>query len=475
MKPWIQPKSTNDVRVESVALIVAAALFMQMLDSTIIVTAIPAMAASFGVTPLSMGVGITTYLLTVAILIPAAGWLADRIGARSVFLGAIVVFTVGSLFCGLAQDLPQFVASRAIQGAGGAFMVPVGQIIVLRLAQRGQLVRTLSLLSWPALFAPVIGPTFGGFITTYFSWRWTFLINIPLGFVCLALSVWLIPDDGYRNKVPLDWLGLILSSLGLTALLAGLDGLVHHSADMPVTLGLILAGAVLCGLATLHMRREKHPLLDISILKVPTFALATLMSGSFYRIALNTMPFLLSLLFQLGFGLTAFEAGSLMVAYFAGNLAVRLITTPVLERFGFRTAMVGNGILSAVAIALCILLRADTPIMLTLGMLVLGGATRSMQYTGLNVLAFIDISPEQRSSASTLSTMLMQITILLGVVVGSLSLSLFQALRGAPTLDLLDFQLSFAALAALTLVSAVQMRRIPKGGTPGVGSGPTQE
>lgn len=450
------------ISVNAVALIVAAALFMQMLDSTIIVTAIPAMAASFGEPPLSMGVGITTYLLTVAILIPAAGWLSDRVGARAVFLGAIIVFTLGSLLCGLSQNLPQFVASRAIQGAGGAFMVPVGQIIVLRLTPREQLVRTLSLLSWPALFAPVIGPTIGGFITTYFSWRWTFLINIPLGLLCLVLSARLVPDDGYRRAVPLDWIGLILTSLGLVALLAGLDGLVHHSSGLTLSLVEIAAGTVLCALATRHLRRSPNPLLDLTILKVPTFALATLMSGSFYRIALNTMPFLLSLLFQLGFGRTAFEAGSLMVAYFAGNLGIRVITTPVLEGLGFRRAMLGNGILSAIAIALCILLRGDTPIPLTLGVLVLGGATRSMQYTGLNVLAFIDINPEQRSSASTLSTMLMQITILLGVVVGTLCLSAAQAIRGAPALDLIDFQLSFAALALLTLLSALQMRHIPQ-------------
>jgi EmrB/QacA subfamily drug resistance transporter len=473
MKPSPQHRSASGV--ESVALIVAAALFIQMLDATIIVTAVPAMAASFGVTPLAMGVGITSYMLTVAILIPAAGWLADRIGARRVFLGAIVVFTLGSLLCGLAQDLLQFVASRAIQGAGGAFMVPVGQIIVLRLAQREQLVRTLSLLSWPALFAPVIGPTVGGFITTYFSWRWTFLINIPLCFACLALSVSMIPDDGYRNRVPLDWLGLLLSALGLGSLLAGLDSLVHHSAGLPLTLGLIATGVVLCGFATVHMLRARHPLLDLAIIRVPTFALATLLSGSFYRIALNTMPFLLSLLFQLGFGLTAFEAGSLMVAYFAGSLGVRLITTPVLERLGFRTAMVVNGVLSAVAIALCMLLRADTPLVLTLGLLVLGGATRSMQYTGLNVLAFIDIGPGQRSSASTLSTMLMQITILLGVVVGTLSLGLFQSLRGSPTLDLLDFQLSFAALATMTLVSGIQMRGIRRSEASRSNTGPLQD
>ncbi|WP_055045679.1 MFS transporter [Devosia sp. A16] len=465
MKPWIAPKSIGDIRVGSVALIVAAALFMQMLDSTIIVTAIPAMAGSFGVTPLSMGAGITTYMLTVAILIPAAGWLADRIGARSVFLGAIVVFTLGSLLCGLSRDLPQFIGSRAVQGAGGAFMVPVGQIIVLRLAQRDQLVRTLSLLSWPALFAPVIGPTIGGFITTYFSWRWTFLINIPLGVICLTLSVWLIPDDGHRKNVPLDWLGLLLSSLGLGALLAGLDGLVHHSTNLPVTVGLIVGGVAFCGLATRHMLHTTHPLLDFSIMRVKSFALSTLSSGSYYRIALNTMPFLLPLLFQLAFGMTAFQAGSLMVAYFGGNLAVRLITTPVLERFGTRKAVVVNGILSAVAIALCIPLDATTPLPLVLALLFLGGATRSMQYTALNVLTFIDISPEQRSSASTLATMIMQITILLGVVVGTLSLSLFQAVRGATALGLPDFQLSFAALATLTLISALQMRRIPQSET----------
>lgn len=455
----------SGARVETVALIVAGALFMQMLDATIIVTAIPAMAQSFGVAPLSMGAGITAYMLTVAILIPAAGWLADRVGARGVFLGAIVVFTLGSLLCGIAGDLPQFIAARIVQGAGGAFMVPVGQIIVLRLAERSQLVRTLSLLSWPALFAPVIGPTIGGFITTYFSWRWTFLINIPLGLASLALAAWLIPDSGYRNKVPLDWRGLLLSSVGLGGLLAGLDGLVHHSADFASTVGLIVAGTLFCALATLHMLRVTHPLLDFSIMRVKTFALSSLLAGSYYRIALNTMPFLLPLLFQIGFGMTAFDAGGLMVAYFGGNLAVRVITTPVLERFGFRRAMIVNGILSAAAIGLCIVLTADTPVPLILALMVLGGATRSMQYTALNVLAFVDIQPEQRSSASTLSTMLMQITILLGVVVGSLSLSLFQALRGAASLDLLDFQLSFAALAILTLISAIQMRQVPPSST----------
>jgi MFS family permease len=224
------------------------------------------------------------------------------------------------------------------------------------------------------------------------------------------------------------------------------------------TIAMVVAGSALSVLAAFYMRRARHPLLDFSTMSVPTFALSNLLAGSYYRIALNTMPFLLPLLFQIGFGLDPFQAGSLMVAYFGGNLAVRLITTPVLERFGFRHAMVGNGILSAVAIALCILLRADTPVYLVIALMVFGGATRSMQYTALNVLAFIDITPEQRSSASTLSTMLMQITILLGVVVGSLSLSLFQTLRGAPGLDLLDFQLSFAFLAVLTLVSALQMR-----------------
>lgn len=450
------------VRVDSVALIVAGALFMQMLDATIIVTAIPAMAASFGVPPLSMGVGITSYMLTVAIVVPAAGWLADRIGARSVFLWAIVIFTLGSVLCGVAQDLPQFIGARVMQGVGGAFMVPVGQIIVLRLADRPQLVRVLSLLSWPALFAPVVGPTIGGFITTYFSWRWTFLINIPLGAISLALSAWLIPDDGYRNEVPLDWLGLILSSLGLGALLSGLESMVHVGGHEAVTAGLIVTGIVLCTFAALHMARTTHPLLDLSIMRVKTFALSNLLAGSYYRVALNTMPFLLPLLFQIGFGMTAFEAGSVMVAYFAGNLAVRLITTPVLERFGFRLAMVINGVLSAVAIGLCMLLTADTPAILVIALMVLGGATRSMQYTALNVLAFMDIGPEQRSSASTLSTTLMQITILLGVVVGSLSLSLFQTLRGSASLSLVDFQLSFAGLVVVTLISAIQMRHIPK-------------
>ncbi len=447
-------------QTRTIALLVAAALFMQMLDNAIVNTAIPTMAKAFGVQPLAMTAGITVYMLTMAVFIPIAGWMADRLGARQVFLSAIVVFTLGSLFCGISQDLGQFILSRIVQGIGGAFMVPVGQIIVLRSAERGELLRALSLITWPALFAPVLGPTIGGFITTYLSWRWNFFINIPLGLIALVLVPKFIPDDGVRLDRPLDWPGFILSALGMGALLSGLDGLVHGEADLALAGSLIAIGAVLCALAVRHMFTAKNPLLDFAAFRVDTFALSTLLCGSYYRVALNAMPFLLPLLFQVGFGLDPFQAGSLMMAYFAGNLGVRMITTPVFERLGFRTAMFANGLLSALGVGLCAALTAVTPAPLVIALLVFGGATRSLHYTGLNVLAFIDIQPEQRSSASTLATMLMQITILMGVVVGSLCLNLSQALRGAGQLQLVDFQLSFIGLAGLTIVSAFMCLRL---------------
>lgn len=455
--------STISPQARRIALIVAAAFFMQMLDGVIIITALPAMARDFGVRPLEMSIGVSIYMLTVAIFIPVAGWLADRLGARNVFISAILIFTLASVACGLATNLPMFVAFRALQGIGGAFMVPVGQMIVLRNAQKSELVQAVALITWPALFAPVVGPALGGFITTYFTWHWNFLINIPLGLIGLVLVVLFIPPSEERLVRKMDWLGFFLSSAGLGSLLYGLDSFVHVEGGNPAfSIILVIAGIGFGFLAVRHMLSTKTPLLDLSAFRIRTFAMSNLFAGSYFRVAINATPFLLPLLFQIVFGLDALQAGGLTMAYFIGNLGMKTITTPILKRFGFRNVTSVNGFVIAISLALCALLSPYLPLFAVAGILVLAGATRSMQFTALNTLGFADIDAAQRSSASTLASMLQQVAVLVGVALATAVLNLSLSLRGGETLGWLDFAVTFCVLAVISLFAALQMLRLPR-------------
>ena len=454
------PQISSDAR--RIAFIVAAAMFMQMLDGVIIATALPDMARSFGVRPLDMSVGITSYMLTSAIFIPVAGWLADRFGPRRIFVIAIALFTLASIACGLAQTLPQFVIARAMQGIGGAFMVPVGRLIVLRNARKSELIEAIALITWPALIAPVIGPALGGAITTYLSWRWNFFVNVPLGLAGIALVVAFIPESPDRDRRPLDWPGFLLTSVSLGSLLYGLETIVHADGDYRLSLVLVLTGLVSGALAIRHLYRAQNPLFDMAAFRHRTFAISNLAGGGLARMAINATPFLLPLLFQVGFGLDPLQAGGLTIAYFAGNLAMKTLTTPILRRFGFRSVLVVNGLLGALCIGACALLLADTPYLLVLAILFCAGLTRSMQFTALNTIAFADIEPAERSSASTLSSMLQQVSMVLGIAVAALILNAAQNLAGRQALASADFQLTFAAIALLALFSAALMLRLPR-------------
>ena len=335
------PPATMPARqARRVALIVAVAFFMQLLDSTIISTSLPQMGQSFGVPAVAMSIGITVYMLTMAVFVPLSGWLADRFGARNIFLIAIALFTLASIACGVSENLTQFVAARAVQGLGSALMTPVGRILVLRNASKSELLNATALITWPALFAPVVGPVLGGFITTYLSWHWNFFINIPLGLAGLALVARFIPGDREAETRPLDWPGFLLTSIGLAALLYGLERIAHPEDGILPTVVLLAAGILVGWLAIRHLRRAPHPLLDLSSFRVLTFAISTLAAGTIFRVAINATPFLLPLLFQLGFGLSPVDAGLMILAYFLGNLGMKTVTTPTLRRFGFRTVMV---------------------------------------------------------------------------------------------------------------------------------------
>ncbi|MER9487634.1 DHA2 family efflux MFS transporter permease subunit [Mesorhizobium sp. M0563] len=445
-----------------VALIVAVAFFMQLLDSTIISTSLPQMGESFGVPAVAMSIGITVYMLTMAVFVPLSGWLADRFGARNIFLVAIALFTLASLACGISQNLAEFVAARAVQGVGSALMTPVGRILVLRNAPKSELLNATALITWPALFAPVVGPVLGGFITTYVSWHWNFFINIPLGVVGLALVARFIPGDREAGAKPLDWPGFLLTSVGLAAMLYGLERIAHPEEGALPTVALLATGILVGWLAVGHLRRANHPLLDLTAFKVQTFAISTLSAGTIFRIAINATPFLLPLWFQVGFGLSPVDAGMMVLAYFLGNLGMKAVTTPTLRRFGFRSVLIVNGVIASLSIMACAALTPQTPKALVVVLMLIAGLSRSMQFTALNTLAFADVASPQRSSAATLSSMLQQVAMLFGVAVAAALLNLSQIARGAAALDLVDFRLAFLAIGAIGLVASFRFLALPK-------------
>ncbi|MES0155247.1 DHA2 family efflux MFS transporter permease subunit [Mesorhizobium sp. M0018] len=445
-----------------VALIVAVAFFMQLLDSTIISTSLPQMGESFGVPAVAMSIGITVYMLTMAVFVPLSGWLADRFGARNIFLVAIALFTLASLVCGISQNLAEFVAARAVQGLGSALMTPVGRILVLRNAPKSELLNATALITWPALFAPVVGPVLGGFITTYLSWHWNLFINIPLGVAGLALVARFIPGDREAGAKPLDWPGFLLTSVGLAAMLYGLERIAHPEEGVLTTVALLGTGILVGWLAVRHLQRANHPLLDLTAFKVQTFAISTLSAGTIFRIAINATPFLLPLLFQVGFGLSPVDAGMMILAYFLGNLGMKAVTTPTLRRFGFRPVLIVNGVIASLSIMACAVLSPQTPQALVVALMLIAGLSRSMQFTALNTLAFADVASPQRSSAATLSSMLQQVAMLFGVAVAAALLNLSQIARGAAALDLVDFRLAFVAIGAIGLVASCRFLALPK-------------
>ena len=327
------------------ALLVAGAFFMEIVDATIITPAIPLIASSFGVDPVDVNLAISAYLVTLAVLIPASGWVADRFGARPVFAAAIAIFTIASVGCALSVSLPMLVGMRILQGIGGAMMVPVGRLAVLRVSGKANLVRTIALLTWPALAAPVLAPVLGGSIATLGSWRWIFFVNIPIGVVGFLLSLRLIRGERDPVPRPLDWRGLLVLGAGIAAALMALESIRVAGTDWL----LVAAGGatvlVLLAVADWHLLRTRHPLIELRVLRVPTLRI-TVTAGSLYRLVITAVPFLLPLQFQLVFGWTPFLSGLLVAVLFAGNIAIKPATTPLMRHFGIRRVLIVNGVLS---------------------------------------------------------------------------------------------------------------------------------
>jgi EmrB/QacA subfamily drug resistance transporter len=439
-----------------VAAIVAGAFFMELLDGTVIGTALPNIAGSFRVGAVDAGLGVTAYLLTVAVMIPLSGWLSDRFGARRVFCAAIVVFTLASVLCAASQTLWQFVLARVVQGVGGAMMVPVGRTVVLRGAAKADLMAATAIITWPGLIAPVLGPPVGGVITTYASWRWIFLINVPLGLVALVAAL-LVVKASDRVRRPFDGLGFALSAVAIACVVYGMDR-AGAGTNWLLTAGLLAVGLIVGFVAVRHSRRHPTPLLDLSPLRIRTYA-ATSAEGSLLRLAINMIPFLLPLLFQVGFGLSAVTSGLLVLTVFAGNLVMKTITTPTVRRFGFRRVLVGNGILVALSLAACALFSASTPYWLIAVVCFLGGAFRSLEFTGVNTLAFADVPAESMSAASTVNATVGQLATGMGVAVAATVVAV-AAGGGLPTVA--DFRMGFLVGAAIALVGALMFLRLDR-------------
>lgn len=443
---------TDARRARALAFLVAGAFFMENLDGTVITTALPQIARSLRTDAVGLNVGITAYLLALAAFVPMSGWLADRRGARTVFAWAIAVFTASSVLCGLAQSVPQFTLARVAQGIGGAMMVPVGRLVVLRNTQKRDLVNAISTIVWPGLVAPVLGPPLGGWITDHASWRWIFFLNAPLGLVALLVAVRLVPNLREAGRARFDAVGFLLVGLACVCLTVGLDRLSGL---------LILLALGAGGLAARHLRRAPDPLLDLSALRIGTFA-TTLGAGSLARCAIGGMPFLLALLFQVGFGRGSFAAGSLLLWVFAGNLAMKSATTAVLRRFGFRNVLLVNGALASATILAVAFLTPATPLPVVAAVLFAGGLCRSMQFTALNTLGFADVPPEQMSGANTLSSTVGGLTFGAGAALGAVALQLGGLLHhrsGPPALA--DFRVAFGLVAAMALASLVGAYRLP--------------
>jgi EmrB/QacA subfamily drug resistance transporter len=442
-----------------IPLVVASALFMENTDSTVIATSLPAMAADLGQDPVVLKLAFTTYLLALTVFIPISGWCADRFGARNVFRAAIAVFTLGSIACGLSTSLEGLIAARALQGMGGAMMVPVGRLIILRTVSKSEMVAALATLTIPALLGPVLGPPIGGFITTYFHWRWIFWINVPVGVLGIALATIYMPDIREDGVAPLDGLGFVLSGLGLSSLVFGATVVGRDILPFYGPPALIAVGVVLTGLYVLHARRRTRPILDLNLLKFATFR-SGVMGGSLFRIGVGAIPFLLPLMLQLGFKLTPFQSGSLTCAAALGALAMKFSAARILKRFGFRSVLVFNSVLSAAFLAIQGLFTPETPHLVILAVLLAGGFFRSLQFTSLNALAYSDIPARDMGSATSFYSVAQQLSLAAGVVCAASVLEIAQYLRGDLTLAVADFSVAFFAVAlisAFSLLSHVKL------------------
>jgi EmrB/QacA subfamily drug resistance transporter len=443
-----------------VPLIIAVALFMENMDATIIATSLPAIAADIGANPLALKLAVTSYLLSLAVFIPASGWTADRFGARTVFRAAIAIFVIGSIGCAFANSLSGFVAARIVQGMGGAMMTPVGRLVLVRSIDKHKLVDAMAWVTMPALVGPIIGPPVGGFITTYATWHWIFLINVPIGLIGILLATRYIEDVRVEGLERFDLAGAILAGAGVAGLAFGLSVVGLGLIPSGVVVALIVGGTVSLIAYTIHARRTAAPVLDFSLLRIATFR-ANVIGGSLFRLGIGALSFLLPLLLQLGFDYTPLESGLVTFTAAVGAFTMKTFAARIIRRFGFRRILIANALISSAFTAACAAFTPQTPLAVMIAVLLIGGFFRSLQFTATNVIAYADVDPRRMSRATSLVSVAQQLSIAMGVAVGALCVELALQFKGETVITAADFRPAFLVIGAIAATSALLFWTLP--------------
>jgi len=443
-----------------VPLIVAVALFMENMDATIIATSLPAIASDIGANPLALKLAITSYLLSLAVFIPASGWTADRFGARTVFRAAIAIFVIGSIGCALANSLTGFVIARIVQGMGGAMMTPVGRLVLIRSIDKRKLVDAMAWVTMPALVGPIIGPPVGGFITTYASWHWIFLINVPIGLIGIVLATRYIEDVRVEGLERFDLVGVVLAGAGVAGLAFGLSVAGLGLVPPALVASLVVTGAVFMAAYVIHARNTPAPVLDFSLARIPTFR-ANVVGGSLFRMGIGALSFLLPLMLQLGFDYTPLESGLVTFTAAVGAFSMKTFAARIIRRFGFRRVLIYNALLSAAFTGACALFKPSTPIIVMVTILLIGGFFRSLQFTATNTIAYADIEARRMSRATSLVSVAQQLSIAAGVAIGALAVEIMVQLKAEPVIAAGDFYPAFLLIGAMAATSSLMFLSLP--------------
>jgi EmrB/QacA subfamily drug resistance transporter len=449
-------------RDKLVPVIVAFPLFLQNLDASVMATTLPSIAHSLHVDALQLNLAITSYLLSLAVFLPLSGWCAERWGAKPVFCAAIAFFSLGSALCGMANSLTTLVIFRVLQGLGGAMMVPVGRLVLFRAVGKGGLVQALSTMSMASMIGPVLGPPVGGFITTYASWRWIFFFNLPIGLVGAVLVFFFIENYREENSPAFDWIGFIFTSVSIATLVLDCDLVVQPDVPASITAGLFVLSLASGGFAAWYMLRRAEPILDLSLLRIPSFFTGVAV-GALFRIGGGGVGYLMAIMLQVNMGMSAFASGSITLAGALSSLTMKAAIPPALRRWGFRTVLIGNGFISAGAVAACALITESTPGVIVFLILLIGGFFRSLQFTSLTTLAYADIPNERTSAATSFSSMMQQINNGLGVALAAVLLHVMQLFHteASQTVSIVDIRTVFVIMSLVALSGCIFYVRLP--------------